>query len=167
LLRTWGQLESATGLAFDVRTFAACVAPDANLDADLGLSRADATVRGSAVARLLWPRSLSLAGAEDRGRFFGDRLPADTEALRAYIPAPWQTVTCGSVDEARAALRLHLPAEGAVALRFDDTVVAKQSATELIGEPVEVDALLVHPKILAASLHPFPELVFASTELAE
>lgn len=167
LLRTWGQLESATRFAFDVRTFATCVARDATFDADLGLSRADATVRGSAVARLLWPRSLSLAGAEDRGRIFGDRLPADTEALRAYIPAPWQTVTCGSVDEARAALRFHLPAEGAVALRFDDTVVAKQSATELIGEPVEVDALLVHPKILAASLHPFFELVFASTELAE
>ena len=167
LLRSWSQLESATNFALDVRTFAAHAAADASLDVGLGLNRADATVRGSAVLRLLWPRSLSLAGAEDRGRMLGERVSADVVAARSYIPAPWTSVPCGGIDDARAALALHLPVDGAVALQFDDQPVAKQAATTLIGEPVEVDSLLVYPKILTVSLRPTLELVFTSTELAE
>jgi len=168
LLDRWEKIEASSGFAIDVRTFASTVGTDQTLDDELGLQKSpDATIRSSAVSRLMWPRSLSLAGAEDRGRTFGERLPADVAALAAYVPAPWKTIECTSVEEARAAVRQHLPTDGAASLRFDDAEIAKQASTFLVGEPVEVDALLVFPKIISATLSPSIKLVLAAMELSE
>lgn len=167
LLVRWDHIEQGSGFAIDARTFGAICDQDDSLDARLGRTLEDPRRRARMVAGLFWPRSLDLSGAVQLpGAVFGQLPVPATDVLRRWIPEPWPTVKCDTAEVVPTVLARDLAAHGALALRFQNSSIARAATRAALERPIEVGSLFVYPRVLSvATTSDGVEVVVTAAEL--
>ena len=150
LIGSWIDLEATSGFAVDARTFGVVNDANSSLDEDLEANFTDLQHRSRAIAGLFWARSLDArVSAETSGHVYGFvPLPA-VDVLHELLPAPFPSVACDGVAEARIAVEESLQADGQILLVLPDPETARQVVGDLMENPIEAGPLLVHPRVLA------------------